>query len=89
MYLSKCELPHLWQVRFFGVILQREMRACFEMQVHFGFCFTRYSRIQRLPGLICLEVVLSMAQGLHHLLVFIVIVISIVGDPAIPHAACG
>lgn len=59
------------------------------MQVHFGFCFTRYSRIQRLPGLICSEMVLSIAQDIQHFLVVILIVISIVGDSAIPHTACG
>lgn len=69
--------------------LQREMGGCFPMQVHFGFCFTRYSRTQRLPGLICLEMVLSMAQVMHHLLVVILIVISVVGDSAILHTACG
>lgn len=48
--------------------LAKEMGACLPMQVYFGFCFTSYSRIQGLPGLICLEMALSMAQGMQHLL---------------------
>lgn len=67
LYLSKGELAYPWQVRFSGVTGREKWELVFKCKLALVFVLPDIPGFRGIRRLICLEMVLSMTRGLHHL----------------------